>query len=140
MEFPEAGAVFYTLPAHRIPDPDGSFGMLLQHTPCIAITLMNPVPNCPAPRGDRSSLSQAPLGGGKGGYCGDALRDPTLWSLTSGAGISSTNSPERQSCPSHGNASEEREGIRGALAMEMQHCFPVISMFSKAFHESSAAF
>lgn len=35
---------------------------------------------------------------------------------------------------------EGREGSRGALAMEMLHCFPVISMFSKAFHESSAAF
>lgn len=40
--------------------------MRLQHTPCIVITLMNPVPNCPTPGGDSSSLSQALLGGGKG--------------------------------------------------------------------------
>lgn len=68
-QFPEAGAVSdssFTHSQHRIPDPDGSFGMLLQHTPCIAIAPMNPVPNCPTPGGDGSSLSQPCSGEGRG--------------------------------------------------------------------------
>jgi len=45
-------ATFHMFPAHRVPDLDGSFGMLLQHARCIAITLMNsPGPNWSRSRG-----------------------------------------------------------------------------------------
>lgn len=40
--------------------------MLQQHTPCIVITLMNPVPNCPAPGGDRAPCPKPCSGEGGG--------------------------------------------------------------------------